>query len=499
MDFLSGILFLLLTWTLIQALHSIVKRSKAIPQKLPPGPKPIPIIGNLLELGDKPHRSLAKLAKTHGPIMSLKLGQITSVVVSSATMAKEVLQTHDQFLSNRTIPDCIRAHNHQNFGLPWLPVSTQWRVLRKICNSELFAIKILDANQHFRRKKVQELLSEVHKSSLAGDAVDIGRAAFKTTLNLLSNTILSMDLADPNSDTARVYKEIVWNIMEEAGKPNLGDYFTILKKVDFQGIRQRMTIYFGKILDLFDGIVNQRLQFRKSPSSIASDDMLDNLLNISEENSGEIDKSQIVHLLLALFVAGTDTTSSTVQWAMAELLHNPETLSKAREELEQTIGKGNPIEESDIAKLPYLQAIVKETFRLHPTVPLLLPHKAETDVEISGFTVPKGAQVLVNAWAIGRDPSIWDNPDSFMPQRFLGSEIDFRGRSFELIPFGSGRRICPGLPLAIRMVHLMLGSLVHSFDWKLEVGVTPKNMNMEEKFGITLDMAQPLRAFPIPF
>ena len=142
-------------------------------------------------------------------------------------MAKEVLQTHDQFLSNRTIPDCIRAHNHQNFGLPWLPVSTQWRVLRKICNSELFSIKILDANQHFRRKKVQELLSEVHKSSLAGDAVDIGRAAFKTTLNLLSNTILSMDLADLNSDTARVYKEIVWNIMEEAGnwKTKLGGLF----------------------------------------------------------------------------------------------------------------------------------------------------------------------------------------------------------------------------------------------------------------------------------
>ncbi|XP_075640071.1 geraniol 8-hydroxylase-like [Castanea sativa] len=491
MDFLSGILFLLVTWTTIQALHSIVKRSKAIPQKLPPGPKPIPIIGNLLELGDKPHRSLAKLAKTHGPLMSLKLGQITSVVVSSATMAKEVLQTHDQFLSNRTIPDCIRAHNHQNFGLPWLPVSTQWRVLRKICNSELFAIKILDSNQHFRRKKVQELLSEVHKSSLAGDTVDIGRAAFKTTLNLLSNTILSMDLADPNSDTARVYKEIVWNIMEEAGKQNLGDYFAILKKVDIQGIWQRMTIYFGKMLDLFDGIVNQRLQFRKSPSSIASDDMLDNLLNISEENSGEIDKSQILHLLLV----SNSYDAITILWSLISFL----ALSKAREELEQTIGKGKPIEESDIPKLPYLQAIVKETFRLHPTGPLLLPHKAEANVEISGFTVPKGAQVLVNAWAIGRDPSIWDNPDSFVPERFLGSEIDFRGRSFELIPFGSGRRICPGLPLAIRMVHLMLGSLVHSFDWKLEDGVTPQNMNMEEKFGITLDMAQPLRAFPMPF
>lgn len=182
---------------------------------------------------------------------------------------------------------------------------------------------------------------------------------------------------------------------------------------------------------------------------------------------------------------------------MAELLHNPEVLSKAQLELEQVIGKGNPVEESDIARLPYLQAIVKETFRLHPAVPLLLPRKAGADVEIKGFTVPKGAQVLVNTWAIGRDPSLWNEPNSFKPERFLGSEIDVKGRNFELIPFGAGRRVCPGLPLAMRMLYLMLGTLIHSFDWKLEDGVTPENMNMDDKFGITLEMAQSLRAVPV--
>ncbi len=182
---------------------------------------------------------------------------------------------------------------------------------------------------------------------------------------------------------------------------------------------------------------------------------------------------------------------------MAELLHSPETLSKAQEELRQTIGRGNHVDESDIPRLPYLQAVVKETFRLHPAVPLLLPRKAGADVEVRGLSVPKGARVLVNAWAIGRDPSIWENPNSFMPERFLGSEIEVRDRTFQVIPFGGGRRICPGFPLAIRMVHLMLGSLIHSFDWKLEDGVTPKDMNMDEKFGITLEMAHPLRAVPI--
>ena len=202
-------------------------------------------------------------------------------------------------------------------------------------------------------------------------------------------------------------------------------------------------------------------------------------------------------MLQDLFVAGTDTTSSTLEWAMAELLHNPEKLLKARVELLQTIGKDKQVKESDITRLPFLQAVVKETFRLHPVVPFLIPHRVEEDTDIDGLTVPKNAQVLVNAWAIGRDPNIWENPNSFVPERFLELDMDVKGQNFELIPFGAGRRICPGLPLATRMVHLMLASLIHSCDWKLEDGITPENMNMEDRFGITLQKAQPLKAIPI--
>ncbi|PQM43100.1 geraniol 8-hydroxylase [Prunus yedoensis var. nudiflora] len=157
---------------------------------------------------------------------------------------------------------------------------------------------------------------------------------------------------------------------------------------------------------------------------------------------------------------------------MVELLRNPKKLSKAQEELEQVIGKGKPVEESDIARLPYLQATIKETFRLHLAVPFI-PRRAEAGVAICGYIVPKGAQVLANAWAIGRDPGIWDNPTSFMPERFLGMDVDVTGKSFELIPFGDGKRICLGLPLAMRMIHLMLGSLINSFDWKLGDEVVP--------------------------
>ncbi|EXC17810.1 Cytochrome P450 76C4 [Morus notabilis] len=495
MDLLSVILLVILTWALIRTAHSITRPNPNISGKLPPGPKPLPVIGNLHQLGDKPHKSLSRLAQLHGPLMSLKLGQVTAIVVSSPAMAKEVLQTHDQHLSNRTIPDALHILGHQHTGLPWIPVSNHWRTLRKICNTQLFAVKVLDTNQELRRRKVRELFEGVRRSGSAGESVDIGSEAFTTTLNLLSNTIFSVDLADPKSELAREFKEVAWGIMKEAGTPNLGDYFPLLRKIDPQGIRRRMTVHFERILSLLDGMINQRLRVRES-SGVVHGDVLDTLLNIIEEKTEDINRHQVLHFLLVLFVAGTDTTASTFQWAMAELLRNPEVLSKARAELNQIIGKGKQVEESDIARLPYLQAVVKETFRLHPVVPLLLPRRAETDVEIGGFKIPKGAQIMVNAWAIGRDSGTWEDPNEFKPERFLGSEIDVRGRSFELIPFGAGRRICPGLPLAIRMLHLMLGTLIHSFDWKLEDD--KKDVDMDDKFGITLEMARPLRAVPSP-
>ncbi|KHG23791.1 Cytochrome P450 protein [Gossypium arboreum] len=224
---------------------------------------------------------------------------------------------------------------------------------------------------------------------------------------------------------------------------------------------------------------------------------MDTLINIVEDGIEELNKTHVTNLLLDLFVAGTDTTSSTLEWAMAELLRNPQALLKAKKELDEAIGKGNPVEESDVNRLPYLQAIIKETFRMHPAVPLLLPRRADSDANLCGFKIPKGSQVLINVWAIGRDPSIWDNPNSFIPDRFLGSEIDVKGRDFGLIPFGAGRRICPGLPLANRMLHLMLGSLINYFDWKLEGEISPNEMNMEEKYRIAVHMATPLRAIPL--
>ncbi|XP_043693427.1 geraniol 8-hydroxylase-like [Telopea speciosissima] len=470
-------------------------------KRLPPGPVPLPIVGSLFKLGNKPNESLARLAKTYGPLMTLKLGCVTTVVASSATMAKEVLQTHDQALSGRFVVDAVRVLNHHQGSMIFLPPSSQWRNLRKLCNNHIFNAQILDANKSIRRQKVRELLAHVRESAQVGRAIDIGQAAFTTALNLLSNTIFSVDVVRPDSETTQEFKAAVWGMMEEAGKPNLSDYFPVLRPLDPQGIKRRATIYTRRLYKLFDEMIDQRLYSRASLPSppTRNNDLLDVLLDHFLDSTSEIGRPAIKSLLGDIFVAGTDTISTTIEWAMAELLHNPDSMTKVQWELQENVGKGKPAEETDIARFPYLKAVVKETLRLHPPVPLLIPHRAESEVEICGFTVPKDAQVLVNLWAIVRDPSIWTNPDSFVPDRFLqeSSGIDVRGQDFELIPFGAGRRICPGMPLALRMLHLILASLLQSFDWKIEDGLSPKDMDMTDKFGITLQKALPLRAIPI--
>nr|GMD51793.1 geraniol 8-hydroxylase-like [Ipomoea batatas] len=482
MNFQNIVVSVLFAWALVQCLCLLAKRSsKSVGKKFPPGPFPLPVIGNLHLVGGQPHKFLAQLAQKYGPVMNLKLGMINTVVISSSAMAKQALQKQDLAFSTRSIPDSLRALNHHQVSVAWLPVASKWRTLRKIMNSNIFSGTKLDNNQELR----------------VGEAVDLGRAAFRTTLNLLSNTVFSKDLTDPYSDSAKEFKELVWNIMEEAGKPNLVDYFPFLEKFDPQGSRRRMTGYFTEVLNLFKDFVDERLEERKVMGS-KNVDVLDSLLNISQERPEEIDTTHILHLCLDLFVAGTDSSSTLLEWAMAELFKNPNTMKKAQAELADVIGKGKPIQEDDVIQLPYLQCIVKETCRMHPPVSLI-PRKVEQDVNLCGYTILKDSQILINVWAIGRDSNIWERPLTFNPERFWNLEMDIRGLDFELIPFGAGRRICPGLPMAMRIVPVMLGSLLNSFQWKLDGNLAPQDLDMEEKFGITLAKACPLRAIPIPF
>ncbi|WCJ22121.1 Cytochrome P450 76T24 [Euphorbia peplus] len=444
-------------------------------KNLPPGPFPYPIVGNLFQLGIKPHHALANLAKVYGPIMSLKLGQMQTVVITSPSLAKQIFQTHDHNFSDRIVPKGMHIHNHHNLSIFFLPFGPIWGNLRNATDSCLVSNHKLDATQHIPANKVKQLLSYVEKCSHSGTPVEFDQLSFEVLLDILSTLILSLDLADSTCDTVREFKELLKNINDEVTAPALIEFFPILAKFY---PRERLGVYFGRLFDLFDRRFDERLLARKEKSYISTNDMLDSLLSMKKLSKTHIDRTAIKHLFMNLFIAGADTTGNPLQWAMIELLLNPETLRKARAEIEQVIGRDNMIKESDVAQLPYLRAIIKETLRLHPAVPLLLPREARENVEIGGYTIPKGSQLMVNVWAIGRDPNVWENPDMFTPERFLGSEMDPRGKHFELIPFGSGRRMCAGMPLAMRMLHLIVGSLIQHFDWKLEDGVTPESIDM---------------------
>ncbi|KAK3430562.1 hypothetical protein EUGRSUZ_K01977, partial [Eucalyptus grandis] len=405
--------------------------------RLPPGPRPLPIIGNILELGDKPHRAIAKLSKLYGPVLTIKLGAITTLVISSPEAAKEALQKNDQHLSSRQVPDTAKATGHHDKSVVWLPAFDKWKLLRKVCTVQMLTTRKLDETQFLRCKKLEELAGFIRESCQQGHCVNIGKAAFTTVFNSISNTLFSIDLAHHDARSSQEFKDLVWGVMEETGKPNVSDFFPVLRGFDPEGACRRIS------------------EVASSPSN----DVLDSLINLKER--GELSGDDIKSLLLDLFLAGVDSNSSLLEWAMAEQLHNPEKIARAREELDQVVGgDGGTLQEPDIARLPYLQTIVKETLRLHPPVPLLIPHKAESDIEICRYRLPRHAQVLVNGWAMGRDPNVWPDQDSFSPERFLGREIDFKGRDFELIPFGSRRRMCPGIPLTYRMVHPILASLL---------------------------------------
>lgn len=197
-----------------------------------------------------------------------------------------------------------------------------------------------------------------------------------------------------------------------------------------------------------------------------------------------------------MLAGSMDTSATAIEWAISDLLKHPRVMKKLQAELEKVVGMKRKVEETDLEKLEYLEMIIKESFRMHPVAPLLIPHQSIEDCMVGDFFIPKKSRVIVNAWAIMRDPNSWADPEKFWPERFEGSNIDIRGRDFQLIPFGSGRRGCPGIQLGLTVVRLVVAQLVHCFDWKLPNGMLPDDLDMIEEFGLTMPRAHHLIAIP---
>ncbi|KAM3257839.1 hypothetical protein ACQJBY_049885 [Aegilops geniculata] len=460
----------------------------------PPGPAPIPFIGNIFHLQGEPHHALARLAGVYGPVMSLKLGTTTAIVASSASGARDILLKYDHLLAARSITDAGRALGNHERSIVWLPcTSPLWKRLRAVCTNHLFSARGLDATRAVREEKVRELVGSL-RAHHAGEAVDVGRVVFSGVLNLVSNVLFSEDVADMSSDRAQELEVLIRGMVEEFTKPNVSDLLPVLSALDLQGRRRRTTEYLRRFNDFFDPIISRRMKYEGE----RKDDFLDVLLQLHSVD--QLSLEALNCFLSDLFVSGAETNSITVEWTMAELLRQPAVMSKVRAELREALGSKQHPDESEVGRMPYLRAVVMETMRLHPPSPLLMPHEAMADgAEVGGFTVSKGTKLIVNLWAIMRDPALWKQPEEFIPERFLGSDMDFRRKDQEeFMPFGAGRRACPGTPMATRVVTLILASVLHAFEWRLPDGMQPCDVDVRGRFGTSLKMVTPLKAVPVP-
>ncbi|MCL7029073.1 hypothetical protein MKW94_010416 [Papaver nudicaule] len=483
-------------------------RSILFKSRLPPGPQGFPLIGNVLDLGFKPHEKLSLLKLRYGPLIWLRLGSINTVVISSARAASEMFKHHDTSFCDRHVISTLMHDDSLHKGSIGLSdYGPYWKMIRRLCATELFCKRRLENGMAMRRLCVDQLIGWIsdEAKSNPGTAIEITRFAFAANFNLTGNLVLSKeDLADPKSAVVNNFFNLTSEIMEIIAKPNISDYFPFLSWLDLQGLRKK-TIKLSKMLAaITNGFVEERLQMRMSncyhPANNCPDflDVLIQFEGNGKDEPAKLSVKQIQTLMVEFFMAANEAISITVEWALSELLRNPEMMITLKSEITEVVGRGEKFVEEHIQQLPYLNAIIKETLRIHPPGAFTIPRKVRNDMEVMGYSIPKGTMVLVNIWGIGRDPDHWDDPNTFRPERFMGTEIDYRGRHFEYIPFGAGRRICPGLPLAQQMVQLMLGSLLQAFEWKLEEGLDPEKLDMSDKVRFSLRRAIPLKVVATP-
>ncbi|XP_077232537.1 7-ethoxycoumarin O-deethylase-like [Tasmannia lanceolata] len=437
---------------------------------LPPGPRGLSLVGFLPFLNEELHHQFEKLAKIYGPIMNVRLLNKNVIVVSSPKLAREVMGDQDPIFANRDVTAAALAMNYNGADIGEV------------------------------RQAVRELYSKIKTP------INLSEITFQIVLNLLISTTWGATLDGEGRRTlAKEFRQWTQDALVLQTKFNVSDLFPLIARFDIQGIVREMNKLSVWLDSDFDSIIDQ---WRKMDSAVGGDekkkegkDFMHLLLQLTEDEDRKtpFNVTNMKAMIVDLLVGGTDTTSTMVAWSMGELLKHPHIMRKVQEELEQVVGKNSIVEESHLHELHYLDAVLKETHRLHPALPfLLVPRSPSETCVVGGYRVPKGSKIFVNAWVIHRDPMVWKDPLEFKPERFLTEEFkkcDIRGTDYRFIPFGSGRRTCVGLPLAERMYPYVLASLIHSFDWRWPDGT---NYEFEDKFGIVTKQAVPLVAIPTP-
>uniref|UniRef100_A0AB38SSM9 Flavonol 6-hydroxylase n=1 Tax=Rudbeckia hirta TaxID=52299 RepID=A0AB38SSM9_RUDHI len=472
---------------------------------LPPGPIGLPLVGSFPFLGPNLHHVFTDMANRYGPIFKLYLGSKLHVVVNSAELAKVVTGEQDESFANRDPHTAGLAASYNASDVAWAPNNANWRNLRKVLVQEVLSRVNLEASQSYRRHEVRKTVKTVYDN--LGTTVDINEISFSTVLRVLTNIVWGKGLVQGSKFTNLndEIRKVVSGVVEIAEGLNISDFFPALAPFDLQGVKRKMDDQMKGFDRIFEKTIEERtlqnpgvLKSGNGEHQQGKKDLLQILLELKDQSTGpSITMTQLKAIVVDMYLGGTDATSAMVEWAMTEILRNKSVMKKVQDELAETVGLNNIVEESHLPQLKYLDAVFKETFRLHPPLPFLLPRAPNKTCIVGGYTVPKGSTIFLNVWAIQRDPKYWEKPSEFIPERFLNNEglekWDYSGTNPKFFPFGSGRRRCPGIPLGEKMMMHILASLLHSFDWSLPEG---EEYDLSDKFGIAMKKRKPLMVIP---
>ncbi|XP_049359473.1 cytochrome P450 71A4-like [Solanum verrucosum] len=465
----------------------------------PPSPRKLPIIGNLHQLGSLPHRSLHQLSKKYGPVMLLHFGSKPVIVASSVDAARNIMKTHDLVWSNRPKSRMADGLFYGSKDVAFSPYGEYWRQLRSVTVLHLLSNKRVQSYRHVREEETSSMIDKIRQEC---DSV----IYLRDVLSCMTNNIISrvtIGRTYNEGETGIAVKALLEELLVLVGTFNIGDYIPWLKWINkINGLDSRVKKV-AKDLDAFlESVIEERVIRNKKAEYSAGEakDFMDVLLEIQngKETGFPLQRDSLKAILLDAFVAGTDSTYTVLEWTMTELLRHPRVLEKLEDEVRE-LGQGKTeITEDDLGNMHYLKAVIKESLRLHAPVPLLAARESMEEVKLLEYDIPVRTQAIINVWEIGRDPLLWENPEEFRPERFLNSDIDIKGLNFELIPFGAGRRGCPGIPFAIMVNELALANLMYRFNFALPEGIKGEDLDMTECNGLAVRRKLPLFVVATP-
>ncbi|KAL0301080.1 UNVERIFIED_CONTAM: cytochrome [Sesamum radiatum] len=458
--------FFILLITLLRAASQSRTKLKPAP-KFPPGPRKLPLIGNLyLFAGFRPpHRTISDLALKYGPVMHLKLGEVDTVVVSSAEAAKQVMKTHDLNFAYRPSLLVTEILCYGNTDIAFAPYGDYWRQLRKICTLELLSVKRVQSFRHIREEEFLNLCRWI--GSQSGLLINLTERVNLTTSDVVARASLGK-----KTEEKAAFISVIRKGIEMAAGLHVADVYPSIKLfTQVSGMRARVERLHKETDRILEDIINDHRAANAATNSNESnkhDDLIDVLLKFHDSGDElHLTIDNLKSVVQDMFSAGSETSSTAVDWAMAEMLKHQRILKRRKT-------------------------------RMHPPVPLLLPRECHKQCEIDGYEIPAKTRVMVNAWALGRDPKYWKEAESFKPERYLDiNSVDYKGNNFEFIPFGAGRRMCPGISFGLANVELPLAMLLYHFDWLLSEGMKPEKVDMTETFGITARRTNPLYVIPV--